>query len=136
MPPVLSIITDAGSSSKEQGNFIIKEAINSMMTFWDTPFAPAQDKHCPGILEADGRKVAAWVQTESFAAQMVSLFPVTMANEVRDQGLFSVGRTEGLFCYSMCMLDHYEIRLPEGGGGRGVALHLSADKLLSCFPCA
>jgi hypothetical protein len=78
----LSIITDAGSSSKEQGNFIIKEAINSMMTFWDTPFAPGQDKHCPGILEADGRKVAAWVQTQSFAAQMVSLFPVTMANEV------------------------------------------------------
>jgi hypothetical protein len=38
VPPLLAIVTDAGTASKEQGNFIIKEAVNSLMNFWGAPF--------------------------------------------------------------------------------------------------
>jgi pentatricopeptide repeat domain-containing protein 1 len=38
LPPLLAIVTDAGSASKEQGNFIIKDAASTSMGFWGSPF--------------------------------------------------------------------------------------------------
>lgn len=38
LPSTLMIVTDMGRSSKEQGNCIVKEAVNSMMAFWQAPF--------------------------------------------------------------------------------------------------
>lgn len=38
LPPLVAIVTDAGSASKEQGNFIIKDAANTSMNFWGSPF--------------------------------------------------------------------------------------------------
>lgn len=42
LPATLAIVTDAGSSSKEQSNFIIKEAVAASMAFWGAPFKPVQ----------------------------------------------------------------------------------------------
>ncbi|KAI8474968.1 MAG: hypothetical protein J3K34DRAFT_465323 [Monoraphidium minutum] len=79
LPAALAIVTDAGSASKEQGNFIIKEAVSTMMAFWGAPFRPAQDRSYLGVLEAPGPAVAAWVLTDGFAAQLASLFPASTA---------------------------------------------------------
>lgn len=38
LPPLLAVVTDAGTASKEQGNFIIKEAVSTLMSFWGAPF--------------------------------------------------------------------------------------------------
>jgi hypothetical protein len=38
LPPLVAIVTDAGSASKEQGNFIIKDAASTSMSFWGSPF--------------------------------------------------------------------------------------------------
>lgn len=38
LPPMVAIVTDAGSASKEQGNFIIKDAASTSMSFWGSPF--------------------------------------------------------------------------------------------------
>lgn len=38
LPPSLAIVTDAGNMSKEQGNFVVKEAMAAMMSFWGAPF--------------------------------------------------------------------------------------------------
>lgn len=38
LPPLLAIVTDAGHASREQGNFIIKEAVSTSMSFWGAPF--------------------------------------------------------------------------------------------------
>jgi hypothetical protein len=35
---VVAIVTDAGSASREQGNFIIKDAASTSMAFWGSPF--------------------------------------------------------------------------------------------------
>lgn len=83
VPSVMIIITDAGSASKEQGNFIIKEAIATMMSFWGAPFRPVQDKTFLGVIEAAGPQVTKWVQSDSFAAQMASLFPIAVATQVK-----------------------------------------------------
>jgi hypothetical protein len=45
----MAVVTDAGTASKEQGNFIIKEAVSTLMSFWGAPFrceaAPALMRH-------------------------------------------------------------------------------------------
>lgn len=43
LPPHVAIVTDAGSASKEQGNFIIKDAASTSMSFWSSPFRWAVD---------------------------------------------------------------------------------------------
>jgi hypothetical protein len=47
LPASLAVVTDAGCGSKEQGNFIVKEAVATMMAFWGAPFRPAQDRCAP-----------------------------------------------------------------------------------------
>ncbi|KIY94758.1 Pentatricopeptide repeat-containing protein [Monoraphidium neglectum] len=79
LPAALAIVTDAGSNSKEQGNFIIKEAVSTMMAFWGAPFKPSQDRSYLGLLEASGPAVAQWVRTDAFSAQLASLFPASAA---------------------------------------------------------
>lgn len=59
LPSTLMIVTDMGRSSKEQGNCIVKEAVNSMMAFWQAPFkcvvalgtAAAALTYAPGVIE-------------------------------------------------------------------------------------
>lgn len=46
LPPLLAVVTDAGNASKEQGNFIIKEAVSTMMSFWGAPFRSVQVIAC------------------------------------------------------------------------------------------
>jgi hypothetical protein len=38
LPRLVAIVTDAGSASKEQGNFIIKDAASTSMSLWGSPF--------------------------------------------------------------------------------------------------
>lgn len=38
LPAVLAVVTDAGGASKEQGNFIVKDAASTSMSFWGSPF--------------------------------------------------------------------------------------------------
>lgn len=38
LPHLVAIVTDAGSASKEQGNFIIKDAVSTSMSLWGSPF--------------------------------------------------------------------------------------------------
>lgn len=77
LPSSLAIVTDAGHASREQGNFIVKEAVAATMTFWGAPFRIIQDSSYAGVLEASGAQVAKWVQSKTFNAQMSSLFPIT-----------------------------------------------------------
>ncbi|GBF98291.1 hypothetical protein Rsub_10954 [Raphidocelis subcapitata] len=84
LPASLAIVTDAGNSSREQGNFIIKEALSTTMAFWGAPFRPVQDRSYLGLLEASGPAVAQWVTSDAFSAQMASLFPVSASPAVAD----------------------------------------------------
>ncbi|WIA29715.1 hypothetical protein OEZ86_012195 [Tetradesmus obliquus] len=81
LPPLLAVVTDAGTASKEQGNFIIKEAVSTLMSFWGAPFRAVQDRTYLGVLEAPGPQLAAWVRSAAFSAQMASLFPGGTAAE-------------------------------------------------------
>ena len=87
LPPLLAIVTDIGKASREQGNCIVKEAVVALMSFWESPFRPAQDPLYSSLLEAPGPAVADWVVSEAYTAQMSSLFLVSEANKVRrDEG--------------------------------------------------
>jgi hypothetical protein len=78
----VSIITDAGSSSREQGNFVVREAVSSLMSFWEAPFQPSSERGQQGLLEAKSPAVVAWVGSSRFEALLVSLFPASAAAEV------------------------------------------------------
>lgn len=38
LPATLTIVTDVGKVSREQGNCIVKEAVAASMDFWGAPF--------------------------------------------------------------------------------------------------
>ena len=38
MPPSLVVVTDKGKGSREQGNLVVKEAIQAVMQHWEAPF--------------------------------------------------------------------------------------------------
>lgn len=38
MPVRLAIVTDRGKGSKEQGNLVVKEAVQASMALWSAPF--------------------------------------------------------------------------------------------------
>ena len=38
MPARLAIVTDRGKGSKEQGNLVVKEAVQASMALWEAPF--------------------------------------------------------------------------------------------------
>ena len=38
LPSHLAVVTDAGSASREQGNFVVREAVAALLLFWDSPF--------------------------------------------------------------------------------------------------
>jgi len=42
LPSVAAIVTDAGGASREQSNFVVKEAVSSSMQFWGAPFKAVQ----------------------------------------------------------------------------------------------
>lgn len=93
LPANFAIITDAGHASREQGNFIVKEAVAAMMSFWGAPFKTVQDEQYAGVLQASRSQVASWLLSSSFKGQMSSLFPITEPttcgdNFEIDQGAF------------------------------------------------
>jgi hypothetical protein len=75
----VGIITDAGSSSREQGNFVVREAVSSLMAFWEAPFQPSAERGQQGLLEAKSPQLVAWVGSSRFEALLVSLFPACLA---------------------------------------------------------
>lgn len=38
MPVRLAIVTDRGKGSKEQGNLVVKEAVQACTALWEAPF--------------------------------------------------------------------------------------------------
>lgn len=47
LPRLVAIVTDAGSASKEQGNYIIKDAASTSMSLWGSPFrCAAKNAQC------------------------------------------------------------------------------------------
>eukprot|EP00879_Flechtneria_rotunda_P008397 GHRR01008796.1.p1 GENE.GHRR01008796.1~~GHRR01008796.1.p1 ORF type:complete len:458 (+),score=137.47 GHRR01008796.1:1487-2860(+) len=98
LPPLLAVVTDAGNASKEQGNFIIKEAVSTMMSFWGAPFRSVQDKTYLGVLEAQGPQLAAWARSTAFSAQMGSLLPTLASNQSTPQLLSSAEATAQTQC--------------------------------------
>jgi len=87
LPQTLSIVTDKGRTSKEQGNLVVKEAVAAMMNTWEAPFRPTQDTTYAGVLEADGRDVACWLAGPTFEERLFGFFPCTsitpaLANKV------------------------------------------------------
>lgn len=77
LPDQLCIVTDKGRTSKEQGNLVVKEAVAAMMSSWRAPFMPTQDSIYAGILEANGRDVAAWLMDAGFEERLFGFFPCT-----------------------------------------------------------
>lgn len=95
LPPLLGIVTDAGSkASREQGNCIVKEALAAMMNFWEAPFRPVQDNMYASVLEAHGLQVAEWVRGPAFTAQLASLFPVSDSSKLTEE--MYIGREQQL----------------------------------------
>lgn len=46
LPSTLTIVTDVGKVSREQGNCIVKEAVAASMDFWGAPFRWANIQTC------------------------------------------------------------------------------------------
>lgn len=76
-PLRLTIVTDRGRSSKEQGNLVVKEAVAALMTHWGAPFKSSTEGTLSGVLEANGADVARWLLSPRFEADLFSAFPCT-----------------------------------------------------------
>ena len=99
----LVIILDAGRTSREQGNSVIKEAISTACVFWETPFkltsssglqanqGTAGGGQRPPVtaylsaLVASGAEAELWIAKGSFRAFVASLFPFSAATIARTQ---------------------------------------------------
>lgn len=94
LPDQLLIVLDAGRTSREQGNSVIKEAVSTACTFWESPFKPCtpsslQLHHTGGgrptappflsALVCSGADAERWIRNGSFRALMASLFPFSAA---------------------------------------------------------
>lgn len=100
IPARLLIVTDRGKTSKEQGNLVVKEAVNALMAKWSSPFkAVISPMHSSGseaslastksngngngtmtlngILQASGADTAVWLLSNEFEAKLFSFFPCT-----------------------------------------------------------
>ena len=94
LPDQLVVILDAGRSQREQGNSVVKEALFTSVTFWETPWrqqlnsGQGQGQGGGGprggggfnppflsALVATGTEVEQWIRSGSFRAFMASLFP-------------------------------------------------------------
>ena len=77
VPSRITIVTDRGRGAREQGNSIVKEAVNAIMSKWESPFVLREQRAYSGnpLLEASGRDVATWIQSEIFTAKLFSVFP-------------------------------------------------------------
>ena len=95
MPYQLFIVTDRGKTSKEQGNLVVKEAVNALLTKWNAPFKamPTIRKSSSeasivsvktngsgnggigGVLHASGPEVAAWLLSKDFESNLFAIFP-------------------------------------------------------------
>ena len=77
VPAKVTIVTDRGRSAREQGNSIIKESVNHIMSFWKSPFVLREQRYYSGSLslEATGDELAAWVMSPQFVDNIFAFFP-------------------------------------------------------------
>jgi len=75
-PAKVTIVTDRGRGAREQGNLIVKESVNAMMTRWKAPFSPSPQRNATSpTLEANGPALAQWVLSPEFNDKVFSFFP-------------------------------------------------------------
>lgn len=77
VPARITIVTDRGRGAREQGNSIVKEAVNAIMAKWNSPFVLREQRAYSGnpLLEASGEEVATWIQSDAFTEKLFSFFP-------------------------------------------------------------
>lgn len=77
VPSRVTIVTDRGRGAREQGNSIVKEAVNAIMSKWGSPFVLREQRAYSGnpSLEASGQELAAWILSDNFTANLFSFFP-------------------------------------------------------------
>ncbi|KAI7837283.1 hypothetical protein COHA_008897 [Chlorella ohadii] len=90
MPVRLAIVTDRGKGSKEQGNLVVKEAVQACTALWEAPFKAVMDGGYTGMLEASGADVCDWLLSDGFEARLFTFFPCTdilpsVANQVKSR---------------------------------------------------
>ncbi|EFN58079.1 hypothetical protein CHLNCDRAFT_142374 [Chlorella variabilis] len=90
MPARLGVVTDRGKGAKEQGNLVVKEAVQAAMALWGAPFRPVVDGGYSGMLEAAGPDACDWLLGEGFEARLFTFFPCTditpaVANTMKDR---------------------------------------------------
>ncbi|KAL4442119.1 hypothetical protein ABPG77_011380 [Micractinium sp. CCAP 211/92] len=90
MPVRLAIVTDRGKGSKEQGNLVVKEAVQASMALWSAPFKAVIDGGYTGMLEAPGTEVCEWLLSDNFEARIFTFYPCTditptVANQVKSR---------------------------------------------------
>ena len=77
VPAKVTIVTDRGRGSREQGNSVIKESVNAIMSSWKSPFILREQRNYSGSLslEASGAELAIWVMSPLFVDKLFSFFP-------------------------------------------------------------
>ena len=77
VPRSVTIVTDRGRGSREQGNSVIKESVNAIMASWKSPFVLREQRNYSGSLslEASGEGLAVWHMQPQFADKIFSYFP-------------------------------------------------------------
>ena len=119
VPSKVTIVTDRGRGSREQGNLVVKEAVVAMMGKWRSPFCMSTQKTYANnpAMEADGVELAQWVISSAFESNVFAFFPCSEILPRRDDD----NRTlDELTAEAVTMLDdpghHKEVRtrkLPE-----------------------
>lgn len=77
LPMRLAVVTDRGKGSKEQGNLVVKEAVQACMALWGAPFRSMVEGAYSGMLEASGGDACEWLLSDGFELRLFTFFPCT-----------------------------------------------------------
>lgn len=78
-PLPASVVVTLAKAKGDPVNGLVKDAMSSMISFWDLPFRVSQNIRSGFALESTGALLTAWISRPGFGAFMSSLFPAGAA---------------------------------------------------------